>query len=204
MYLKKETEMSELTTNRETAVNTLLAKAVVIQKERAMSRSSVERIRTALLELAMQREFWNETDYPAPAGDERQNRFLIGQGESGVSLYLNVLCPGKRIPPHNHTTWACIAGVEGVEENTFFDRVDDGSVPGRAEITTREVVVVGPGTGIAMLGEDIHSVEIKDSQTIRHLHFYGRPLETLDQRIFFDQEAGTYQLMEMSTKTKTP
>jgi predicted metal-dependent enzyme (double-stranded beta helix superfamily) len=204
MYLKKETEMSELTTNRETAVNTLLAKAVVIQKERAMSRSSVERIRTALLELAMQREFWNETDYPAPAGDERQNRFLIGQGESGVSLYLNVLCPGKRIPPHNHTTWACIAGVEGVEENTFFDRVDDGSVPGRAEITTREVVVVGPGAGIAMLGEDIHSVEIKGSQTIRHLHFYGRPLETLDQRIFFDQEAGTYQLMEMSTKTKTP
>ncbi len=204
MYLKKETEMSELTTNRETAVNTLLAKAVVIQKERAMSRSSVERIRTALLELAMQREFWNETDYPAPAGDERQNRFLIGQGESGVSLYLNVLCPGKRIPPHNHTTWACIAGVEGVEENTFFDRVDDGSVPGRAEITTREVVVVGPGTGIAMLGEDIHSVEIKGSQTIRHLHFYGRPLETLDQRIFFDQEARTYQLMEMSTKTKTP
>jgi len=204
MYLKKETEMSELTTNRETAVNTLLAKAVVIQKERAMSRSSVERIRTALLELAMQREFWNETDYPAPAGDERQNRFLIGQGESGVSLYLNVLCPGKRIPPHNHTTWACIAGVEGVEENTFFDRVDDGSVPGRAEITTREVVVVGPGTGIAMLGEDIHSVEIKGSQTIRHLHFYGRPLETLDQRIFFDQEAGTYQLMEMSANTKTP
>ena len=196
--------MSELTTNRKTAVNTLLAKAVVIQKERAMSRSSVERIRTALLELAMQREFWNETDYPAPAGDERQNRFLIGQGESGVSLYLNVLCPGKRIPPHNHTTWACIAGVEGVEENTFFDRVDDGSVPGRAEITTREVVVVGLGTGIAMLGEDIHSVEIKGSQTIRHLHFYGRPLETLDQRIFFDQEAGTYQLMEMSTKTKTP
>ena len=196
--------MSELTTNRETAVNTLLAKAVVIQKERTMSRSSVERIRTALLELAMQREFWNETDYPAPAGDERQNRFLIGQGESGVSLYLNVLCPGKRIPPHNHTTWACIAGVEGVEENTFFDRVDDGSVPGRAEITTREVVVVGPGTGIAMLGEDIHSVEIKGSQTIRHLHFYGRPLETLDQRIFFDQEAGTYQLMEMSTNTKTP
>ena len=196
--------MSELTTNRETAVNTLLAEAVVIQKERAMSRSSVERIRTALLELAMQREFWNETDYPAPAGDERQNRFLIGQGESGVSLYLNVLCPGKRIPPHNHTTWACIAGVEGVEENTFFDRVDDGSVPGRAEITTREVVVVGPGAGIAMLGEDIHSVEIKGSQTIRHLHFYGRPLETLDQRIFFDQEAGTYQLMEMSTKTKTP
>jgi predicted metal-dependent enzyme (double-stranded beta helix superfamily) len=196
--------MSELTTNRETAVNTLLAKAVVIQKERAMSRSSVERIRTALLELAMQREFWNETDYPAPAGDERQNRFLIGQGESGVSLYLNVLCPGKRIPPHNHTTWACIAGVEGVEENTFFDRVDDGSVPGRAEITTREVVVVGPGAGIAMLGEDIHSVEIKGSQTIRHLHFYGRPLETLDQRIFFDQEAGTYQLMEMSTNTKTP
>ena len=195
--------MSELTTERETAVNTLIEKAIVIQREEAMSRSSVERIRTALIELASQSEFWNKADYPSPEGDERQNRFLIGQDAGGVSLYLNVMRPGKRIPPHNHTTWACIAGVEGEEENTFFDRVDDGSVPGRAEIKTREVVIVGPGSGIAMLGEDLHSVEIKGGQTIRHLHFYGRPLETLDQRLTFDMESGTCRIMELGVKTRT-
>lgn len=195
--------MNELTTERETAVNTLIEKAIVIQREEAMSRSSVERIRTALIELASQSEFWNKADYPSPEGDERQNRFLIGQDAGGVSLYLNVMRPGKRIPPHNHTTWACIAGVEGEEENTFFDRVDDGSVPGRAEIKTREVVIVGPGSGIAMLGEDLHSVEIKGGQTIRHLHFYGRPLETLDQRLTFDMESGTCRIMELGVKTRT-
>ena len=195
--------MNELTTERETAVNTLIEKAIVIQREEAMSRSSVERIRTALIELASQSEFWNKADYPSPEGDERQNRFLIGQDAGGVSLYLNVMRPGKRIPPHNHTTWACIAGVEGEEENTFFDRVDDGSVPGRAEIKTREVMIVGPGSGIAMLGEDLHSVAIKEGQTIRHLHFYGRPLETLDQRLTFDMESGTCRIMELGVKTRT-
>src|SRR5208337_270930 len=30
-------------------------------------------------------------------------------------------------PPHDHGTWAVIAGVDGPEKNEFFERVDDRS-----------------------------------------------------------------------------
>jgi len=198
-----ENGMSDLKESRASAVSALLEKTLVLQDGGDMSREGVKRIRDQLIGLASRRELWSEADYPPPNEDERQNRFLVGQHESGISLYLNVMRPGKRIPPHNHTTWACIAGVEGEEENTFFDRLDNKSVPGQAEIKTREVVTVGPGTGVAMLGEDIHSVFINGEQTIRHLHFYGRPLETLNQRLTFNQEAGTCKVMELGVQTKT-
>ena len=53
-----------------------------------------------------------------------------------------------------------------------------------------------------MLADDVHSVEIRGDQIIRHLHFYGRPLETLDQRLTFDIENGTCKIMQMAVKTR--
>lgn len=110
---------------------------------------------------------------------------------------------GKRIRPHNHTTWACVAAVEGTEHNILYGRLDEGSVPGKAEIRERETLAIAPGDAIAMLPDDIHAVEIRDDEIIRHLHFYGRPLETLEKRLTFDIESCTCRVMTMSVKTKT-
>ena len=154
--------------------------------------------------LSEKKALWSETDYPAPGEGERQNRFLIGQESPvGISLYLNVMRPGKKIPPHNHTTWACIAAVEGAEHNTLYDRHDDGSVESKAEVRPRETVALKPGTALAMMPDDIHSVEIRGEEVIRHLHLYGRPLETLTQRLIFDLEAGACRIMDIGVKTKT-
>ena len=35
----------------------------------------------------------------------------------------------------------------------------------------------------------------------RHIHFYGRSLDVLDQRLVFDLAAGTYKTMVMEVKT---
>lgn len=195
--------MTDLAADRDHLVQALIRDTREILDASALDRTVLDGIRARILEIAARKELWSEADYPSPEPGEQQNRYLIGQeGPDGISLYLNVLRAGKKIPPHNHTTWACIAAVDGIEHNTLYDRLDDGSAPGKAEIRAREVVAVTPGGAIAMLPDDVHSVEIRGDQIIRHLHFYGRPLEMLDQRLTFDMENGTCKIMQMAVKTK--
>ncbi len=194
--------MLEIQEERATLAKALVEETRSLSESTEIDRSRLEDIRGRLLKLAARSEFWSENDYPSPPEGELQNRFLIAsESDGGISLYLNVVRSGKKVPPHDHTTWACIAAVEGVEHNMFYSRTDDGSVEGKAALTMDKVVAVGPGDSIAMMPDDIHNFEVRGDQIIRHLHFYGRPLETLSERKAFDLEKGTYKIMDVGVKT---
>ena len=130
--------MTDLAADRDHLVQALIRDTREILDASALDRTVLDGIRARILEIAARKELWSEAAYPSPEPGEQQNRYLIGQeGPDGISLYLNVLRAGKKIPPHNHTIWACIAAVDGVEHNTLYDRLDDGSAPGKAEIRAR-------------------------------------------------------------------
>jgi predicted metal-dependent enzyme (double-stranded beta helix superfamily) len=195
--------MTSLDTRRDDYATRFRRHARAIVEEHGVNRPALDRILAELKELAAERALWREGDFPPPDPDEQQARYLIGMDEdSTFALYLNVMRPGKRVLPHNHTTWACIAAVEGEECNRLYRRLDDGTVPGRATIELADEINVGPGSGVALMPDDIHSVTIEGDAPIRHLHMYGRALETLTERVLFDPGAGTCRIMDIGVKTR--
>lgn len=179
--------MTTLAERRPQAVEQTIEDVKAIIAKGGVTRASIGRVLASLQTLAARRDLWTTPEFAPPGETDRQNRYLIHEEpDRSYALYLNVMRPGKRIAPHNHTSWTCIAAVEGAEHNYVYRRLDDGSKPGHAHIEEDHTVVVEPGTGIALMPDEIHSVEIKGGTVIRHLHLYGMALETQNDRWEFD------------------
>ena len=189
-------------TRRDTVRSTIERMRASVAKA-PLERATLDEILSELRGLAGRAELWSPDTFPLPDEDTRQARYLIQEDpDHSFALYLNVMLPGRRIPPHNHTTWACVAGIEGEEHNFVYRRFDDGTKPGHADLELSALVVVGPGGGIALMPDDIHAVEIRGETPIRHLHMYGRALETLTERSTFDLEAKTAKPMTIGVQTR--
>ena len=82
--------------------------------------------------------------------------------------------PRRGAPPHDHGTWGVVAAVEGSEKNEFFERIDDRSRRGHAELRKCGETVCAPCDVVAMPRDVIHSVSNVTDAVAISLHIYGR------------------------------
>ena len=184
-----------LDARRRAAVDATLAEIRAVLAYGEPDRAALATITRSLEQLARHEELFAAAEFPPPAatdGVAASTRYRLNpdDGDEGIALYLNSLNPGKSSAPHNHTTWAVIVAVEGQELNRLYRRIDDGSDPSRARIEPGREVTVEPGSSISFLPDDLHSIHVLGDRPVRHFHLYGRPLETLSERVAIDPQTG--------------
>lgn len=179
---------------REEAIAETLARVRKIEATKGVNRESLNEMRDELYDLAARKELFSKNDFPPPVDDTPNVRYLLSEdADKRFALYMNSIKPGKLTDPHNHTTWAIVAAVEGEEINRFYTRTDDGTQEGKASLKQTDEVVVRPGVGVAMMPDDIHSIAVDGERPTLHLHMYGKSLDAITDRLGFNLESGTVE-----------
>jgi predicted metal-dependent enzyme (double-stranded beta helix superfamily) len=170
---------------RAAAVAATIDRIRAIESTQGVTRQALDAIKAEMLALAAQEHLFPTSEFPPPpAGEKGANRYrLQADADNRFALYMNALNPGNETKPHDHTTWAVVVGVEGQELNKVY-RKEAGALPVDHEI------MVEPGTGIALMPEDVHSIHTTGARPTRHLHMYGLALEVLDNRMAYDPATG--------------
>jgi|ETNmetMinimDraft_33_1059910.scaffolds.fasta_scaffold70325_1 predicted metal-dependent enzyme (double-stranded beta helix superfamily) len=187
--------MSMLTEAHIDAVQACIDNAKAILARDGVNRDSLAAVKAHLLLLAAHDDLfaaWNFQILEDHAGAHSTIYRLAEDDDHSFAMFAVAQRKGNMAPPHDHTTWAMIAGVEGVEVNRFYERLDDGSVSGRAQIRETREEAIEKGTGVALMPDDIHSIHCLCDEPTLALHFYGRSIAHLPERKKFNMANGTY------------
>ncbi len=188
--------MSSVKARRDENVREAIDRIRAIEQEQSVNPESLESIKAVLLELAARKELFPESEfYPEKDANGAYPIYRMSEdADHRFAMYMSTSIGTKNVPPHDHTTWAVIVGVQGTEENRFYDRIDDGSVPGKGQLKQVGGETVRPGVGVCLMPNDIHSIHPRNSEPALHIHMYGLALDHLPNRVSFDMEAGTYKV----------
>jgi len=136
-------------------------------------RAIIGKVRPLARRLALAKTWLKDAHYECNAEQGFGVHLLHEETDHTLAVFAVSWLPGGGAPPHNHGTWAVVAGVDGPEENSFWDRVDDGTREGHAEIVKRAAKDFAEGEVVALEPDHIHSVLNKTDATTVSLHTYG-------------------------------
>jgi len=150
----------------------------------------ITRVRPLAERLARERGWLRPEHYRCDEAQGFGVHLLHEEPDHTLAVFAISWLPGRGAPPHNHGTWAVVAGVDGSETNVFWKRLDDGSRAGYAELRQQGEKVFGPGDVLSLLPDAIHSVDNRTDRVTVSLHVYGKHLNYTG-RSQFDPKART-------------
>ena len=148
-------------------------------------------VRPLALRAAESRELWLEDYMLSPDHEQGFSLFpLHEEPDHSLAVFAFSWLPNRGTPPHDHGTWAVVAGVMGPEWNTFWRRHDDGAHPGHAKLERIGAKMFLPGEVLAMPTGTIHQVWNQTDAVTVSLHIYGMHINHTG-RSQFDPDTGT-------------
>lgn len=196
---------ASLVLRRHAAIEAFITEARRIAGNGEIDRPTLERIGASLTALGNQAELFPLAHFPVEAGTHGTIYRLAEDPDGRFALFASAGVPGKAVPPHDHTTWAVIAGVHGREHNVLYRRLPDAA-PGEGRLErVREQTAVRGGPAVTLLPNDVHTIAIEGDEPGLHLHFYGISLDRLDRRVkFAGPEGGAFSHFAAPPLFRTP
>ncbi|MEO0477879.1 MAG: cysteine dioxygenase family protein [Planctomycetota bacterium] len=118
---------------------------------------------------------------------DRQNRFVV------LAL---VWKPGQATPIHDHSCWGLMGILQNALEEIAYERLDDGSRPGFAEL--RELqggqVVKGSTSYLLPPYQEVHKIGNNTEKDTISIHIYGRDIDEVN---VFDLESNEVRPMRI-------
>ena len=158
------------------------------------AREILSGVRPLARRAALSKETWlDDRMYRADAAQGFGVYLLHEEPDHTLAVLALSWLPHRGTPPHDHGTWAVVAGVDGLEKNEFFERADDRSRAGHAELNKVGEKVCGVGDVLAMPPGMIHSVWNETDAVTVSLHIYGKHINHTGRSQF-----------DLERKTETP
>ncbi len=184
---------------RHAAIAELTGKVKRVEREHGATPVALDHIKPLLIGLAARGDLFPPEQFMVTGANKGRIYLLAEDSDHRFALYASAGVPGKQQPPHNHTTWASIAGVYGSEHNVFYERIDNRAVQGEGRLRKTGELTVVKGKAVAFLPDDFHTIEVTGGEPSLHLHLYGLSLERLPGRISFaGTEGGAYKVFPAS------
>src|SRR3954463_10424867 len=93
-------------------------------------REILARVKPLAIELALSKKWLSPRHYETIEAQGNGVHVLHEEPDHTLAVVAVSWLPGRETPPHNHGTWAVVAGVDGPERNIFWKRLDDATRPG--------------------------------------------------------------------------
>ena len=132
---------------------------------------------------------WLKDKYRRPP--EGKTGVAAGYGQyclyrRGSALSVIAFCwgAGKGTPIHDHLSWGVLGFIDGLEQETRYKRIDDGSDPGRARLQEVGVYYTRKGetSHIVSPERDVHRVHNPGDAPSVSVHVYGCDMGTQRRR----------------------
>jgi predicted metal-dependent enzyme (double-stranded beta helix superfamily) len=120
-------------------------------------------------------------------------QYALYRAEDGSLCLFSLVVPaGASTPVHDHLAWGLVGVYRGAQQDTTYQRLDNGSDPGRAELRVAGQQMVGRGDFYTLLPPegDIHYVNTVSDTPSVSIHLLANDTACV-WRHKFDPDAGT-------------